>query len=115
MPAARLTAAHKYLRLKCGLPAVPPADAMTVDDLDDPAARLLTTAEAAEAAHVEEMDIRNWARPSRGLLAPADHDKDGHPLYRELDVLRAEARTRRAARENRLAAEARKTLEAVSH
>lgn len=79
---------------------------MTVDDIDDPAARLLTTAESAQAAHVTEQDIRNWARPSRGLLTPADHDKDGRPLYRELDVLRAEQRTRRAARETQLAAQA---------
>lgn len=110
MPAARLSAAQKYLRIKCGLPPTPPADAMTGDDIDDPAARLLTTAESAQVAHVTEQDIRNWARPSRGLLAPADHDRDGKPLYRELDVLRAEQRTRRAARENQLAAEARANL-----
>lgn len=85
-----------------------------VDDLDDPAARLLTTAEAAEAAHVDEMDIRNWARPSRRLLTPADHDADGRPLYRELDVLRAEAKTRRAARVNRLAEEAREGLQTAA-
>lgn len=115
MPGARLTAAQKYLRIKCGLPAVPPGDAMTADDIDDPAARLLTTAESAQAAHVTEQDIRNWARPSRGLLTPADHDRDGRPLYRELDVLRTEQRTRRAARENQLAAQAHEALAVMSN
>jgi hypothetical protein len=106
MPAVRLTPAQKYLRTRCGLPAIPPAATMLIDDLDDPAARLLTTAESAEVARVTEQDIRNWARPARGLLTPADHDTDGRPLYRELDVLRAEQQTRRAAREVRLADEA---------
>jgi hypothetical protein len=77
-----------------------------VDDIDDPSARLLTTAEAATAAHVDEQDIRNWARPSRALLTPADHDPEGRPLYREIDVLEAERHTRRAARRSRLADEA---------
>jgi len=86
---------------------------MLTDDLDDPAARLLTTAEAAEAAHVSEQDIRNWARPSRGLLTPADHDAEGRPLYRELDVLRAEQHTRRAARETRLADEAARSASTI--
>jgi len=91
-----------YLRKACGLPRIP-ASMLPADDPDDPAGRLLTTAEAAEAAHVPEATVRDWAR--RKLLLPSGQE-DGRPLYRELDVLRAEARTRRAAREQRLAAEA---------
>ena len=102
MPAA-LSPAAKYLRTKCGLP---PVTAMPVDDPDDPGARLLTTAEAAEAAHVTEGTIRDWARARNPLITPAARDGDGRPLYRELDVLRAEARTRRKARETHLATEA---------
>lgn len=77
-------------------------------DPDDPQQRLLTTAEAAAAAHVESFRIRDWAR--RLLITPADHDPQGHPLYRELDILRVEADTRRAARARTLAAEAAATL-----
>lgn len=99
--------AMAYLRTKCGLPpqriAVP-----TAPDPDDPAGRLLTTAEAAEAAHVDEYRVRDWAR--RKILLPSD-TRDGHPLYRELDVLRAEQRTRRASRTLALAAEAMEGLE----
>lgn len=102
MPAALTDPAHKYLRRLCGLPPILAA-MQPGDDPDDPAGRLLTTAEAAEAAHVPEATIRDWAR--RKLLLPSGQ-QDGHPLYRELDVLRVEARTRRAAREQRLAAEA---------
>ena len=72
-------------------------------DVDDPATRQLTTAQAARAAHVDEAVIRRWA--SRGLIASVSDDPD-HPLYLELAVLQAEAKTRRKARELRLAAEA---------
>lgn len=85
-------------------------------DPDDPANRLLTTAEAARAAHVPETTIRDWAadRSDKGgrppLLHPADRDASGRPLYRELDVLAVEASTRQsprgAARSRRLAEEA---------
>lgn len=114
MPAARLTAAQKYLRIKCGLPALPPADAMTVDDIDDPAVRLLTTAESAEAAHVPPSTIRDWARARHPLITAAGRDADGNPLYLELEVLEAERRTRRRPRETRLAAEAAQTLPVLS-
>jgi DNA-binding transcriptional MerR regulator len=77
-------------------------------DPDDPAGRLLTTAEAAEAAHVPEERIRDWGR--RLILLPSD-TRDGHPLYRELDVLRAEQRTRRSARTQALLAEAMEGLD----
>lgn len=78
------------------------------DDPDDPANRLLTTAEAAKAAHVDETRIRDWSR--RKLIEPAATEH-GQPLYRELDVLAAEAHTRRAARERALAEEAMKGLD----
>lgn len=82
---------------------------MTALDPDDPAARLLTAAEAANAAHVDEARIRDWDR--RGLITPAGH-ADGRPVYRELDVLRAEAATRRTARTLALAREAMEGLDA---
>jgi hypothetical protein len=76
-----------------------------IPDPDDPAVRELTTAEAAAAAHVPEATIRDWARASRGLIhnvaAPGEP-----PRYLELEVLQAEAKTRRAARARRLAKEA---------
>lgn len=78
-------------------------------DPDDPAQRLLTTAEAARAAHVDDARVRDWDR--RGLIAPVDRDAAGHPLYRELDVLTAEAATRRAARARALAREAMEGLD----
>lgn len=84
---------------------------MTELDPDDPEQRLLTTAEAAKAAHVDEARIRDWDR--RGLITPAAH-ADGRPVYRELDVLRAEAATRRTARERALAAEAMEGLNSAS-
>lgn len=102
MPVALADPAQKYLRTLCGLPQKPPT-MQASSDPDDPAGRLLTTSESAEVAHVPEATVRDWAR--RKLLLPSDV-RDGHPLYRELDVLRVEQRTRRAAREQRLAAEA---------
>jgi hypothetical protein len=68
---------------------------MTPADFDDPGQRYLTTAQAAVAAHVPEATIRDWAR--RGLITPR---------YSELDVLQAEAKTRRAARARQLVDEA---------
>ena len=100
MPAV-LDPAHKYLRTQCGLPPV--GLAMTPEqDPDDPADRLLTTEEAASAAHVDPGTIRTWEH--RGRITAVDT-----PLgkrYVELDVLRAEADTRRGPRERRLAEEA---------
>lgn len=55
-----------------------------------------TTAEAAEAAQVDPNVVRNWKY--RGLLMPAKSDWRGRPLYRAVDVIRAEAATRKAAR-----------------
>lgn len=84
-------------------------DARPGQDPDNPAERLLTTAEAARAAHVDEARIRDWDR--RGLITPAAR-ADGRPVYRELDVLQAEAATRRAARAAALAREAAEGLDA---
>jgi hypothetical protein len=88
-----------YLRTKCGLPAV---RVVVIPDPDDPASRTLTTAEAATAAHVSENVIAKWK--DRGLIVPVDDD--AVPRYRELDVLRAEAKTRRAPRVRQLLDEA---------
>jgi hypothetical protein len=110
MPAALLDPAQKYLRLKCGLPTSPRPSVIEADP-DDPSQRLLTTAEAAKAAHVDEARIRDWAR--RKLIEPITPDGE-QPLYRELDVLTVEAQTRRAARERALAAEAMQGLGSAS-
>jgi hypothetical protein len=99
---AAFTPEQLHLRTRCGLPPLQPA--MT-PDLDDPAQRELTTAQAAEAAHVSEDVIRGWARASRGLI----HNVAGpgeQPRCIELEVLRAEAHTRRTARRTQLLAEA---------
>ncbi|GAA1164296.1 DNA-binding transcriptional MerR regulator [Kitasatospora gansuensis] len=53
---------------------------------------LLTTRQAAALCGVAPGTIRSWA--SRGLLDRAGLDGRGHPLYRQLDVARAEAATR---------------------
>ena len=60
----------------------------------DPNARLTAT-EAAEFAGVTIQAIVNWR--NRGHLRPVAHDH-GRPLYRLLDVARAEYATRRRAR-----------------
>lgn len=117
MPAALLDPALAYLRKQCGLPTKP-ATMLASSDPDNPAERLLTTAEAARAAHVRETTIRDWAadytrtggRPP--LLHAAARDPRGWPLYRELDVLTVEAQTRRTARAEALAREAMQGLDA---
>ncbi|MFJ8474215.1 MerR family transcriptional regulator [Kitasatospora sp. NPDC094011] len=53
---------------------------------------LLTGPEAAVLCRVTPEAIRQWKR--RGHLAPAGLDERGRPLYRQLDVARAEAATR---------------------
>lgn len=110
MPAALLDPALAYLRKQCGLPTKP-ATMPASSDPDDPAERLLTTAEAARAAHVDEARIRDWAR--RELITPVA-TPNGQPVYRELDVLTAEALTRRAARTAALAREAMEGLDSTS-
>lgn len=56
---------------------------------------LLTGPEAAALCNVAAATVRSWRR--RGLLQVVGLDESGHPLYRQLDVARAEAATRRRA------------------
>ena len=68
----------------------------------DPRARLLTTAESAEAVGRKPRNIRDWAR--YGLLTPKDWQPPAsgrgkpQPLYLEADVLAAELAARTARR-----------------
>lgn len=64
----------------------------TVDLFDD----LLTSNQAAELAQVHPATIRSWK--ARGHLIPIEHDPRGRPLYRGIDVFKAERATRRLAR-----------------
>jgi hypothetical protein len=57
---------------------------------------LWDTAESAEAVRVQPGTVRKWA--SRGHLAPAGLDERGRPLYRAIDVIHAEHKTRAHAR-----------------
>lgn len=57
---------------------------------------LVTTTQAANLAGVRVSAISNWK--DRGHLAPAMHDGRGRPLYRWIDVARAERATRDLAR-----------------
>lgn len=59
--------------------------------------RLLTTADASHHAGVSVAAIRKWVQ--RGHLAVADRDDRGRPLFRWIDVAKAEHFTR--ARANR--------------
>jgi hypothetical protein len=66
-------------------------------DLDvDLTTTLWSVAEAAEAARVSPNVVRNWAY--RGRLEVAGSDYRGRPLYRAIDVIRAEKATRERAR-----------------
>ena len=56
---------------------------------------LLTASEAAEFADVTVQAIINWR--NRGHLQPAGH-RHGRPVYRLLDVAKAEHATRTRAR-----------------
>lgn len=56
---------------------------------------LVTTAEAANLAKVSAATIRSWA--NRGQLKAAEH-RNGRPLYRWIDVAKAERLTRDLAR-----------------
>lgn len=57
---------------------------------------LVPTKEAARLAGVSVAAISNWKE--RGWLKPATWDEKGRPLYRFLDVARAEYATRQKAR-----------------
>lgn len=58
--------------------------------------QLLTTTEAANLAGVAVCTFSNWV--SRGKLAPAGLDERGRPLYKLIDVAKAERATRDRAR-----------------
>lgn len=53
---------------------------------------LIDYPEAARLAGVPEPTVRQWK--SRHRLDPTGRDERGRPLFRPIDVLRAEARTR---------------------
>lgn len=57
---------------------------------------LVTATEAARHAGVAAATVRSWA--SRGHLQPAGRDEQGRPLYRLIDVAKAERATREQAR-----------------
>jgi DNA-binding transcriptional MerR regulator len=57
---------------------------------------LLTGPEAAELCGVDPSTIRQWKR--RGLIKPDGLDDHGRPLYAQLTIARAEARTRHRAK-----------------
>jgi hypothetical protein len=59
-------------------------------------ADLITVSEAATLAGVDTATIRQWKK--RGHLAPSGEDDFGRPLFTGISVLRAEAKTRKAAR-----------------
>ena len=57
---------------------------------------LWTAEQAAEAAQVSRNVVDNWRY--RGKLEVAKRDFRGRPLYRAIDVIRAEKATRERAR-----------------
>lgn len=71
---------------------------------DGPAAVLVTTEQAAQAAHVTGRVIQNWV--DRGLLTPVGQDEQGRNVFRLLDVLLVERSTRRQPRLRALLSEA---------
>ena len=60
-----------------------------------PVAQLLTTADASCHAGVSVAAIRKWVQ--RGHLTPAARDARGRPLFRWIDVAKAEYFTRERA------------------
>lgn len=67
-----------------------------VDLAVDLSATLWTVEQAAEAAQVTPNVVRNWKY--RGRLEQAGTDWRGKPLFRAVDVIRAEKATRERAR-----------------
>lgn len=66
-------------------------------DLDvDLITTLWTVSQAAEAAQVTPNVVHNWRY--RGRLAIAGRDHNDRPLFRAIDVIRAEKVTRERAR-----------------
>lgn len=62
---------------------------------------LISVSEAATLAGVDSGTVRQWKR--RGHLEPSGADEFGRPLFTGIAVLRAEAKTRKAARRRPLA------------
>ncbi|MFI6117465.1 MerR family transcriptional regulator [Kitasatospora sp. NPDC051164] len=56
---------------------------------------LLTGPESARLAGVDPATIRQWKR--RGLIQPDGLDDHDRPLYRQMTIARAEAKTRKRA------------------
>ncbi|GAA1977311.1 MerR family transcriptional regulator [Kitasatospora viridis] len=56
---------------------------------------LLSGPESAALCGVSPVTVRNWKR--RGLITPDGLDERGRPLYSQLTIARAEARTRQRA------------------
>ena len=54
---------------------------------------LVNTTEAAAIAGVSVAAISNWKE--RGLIEPAGLDNRGKPLYRLIDIAKAERKTRK--------------------
>lgn len=67
-----------------------------VDLTADLQTTLWTVTEAAEAAQVTPNVVHNWRY--RGRLEVANRDRNGRPLFRAIDVIRAEKVTRERAR-----------------
>jgi hypothetical protein len=70
--------------------------AAMVDLTADLQTTLWTVAESAEAAQVRPNVVRNWKY--RGVLQQAGEDRNGRPLFRAIDVIKAEKATREKAR-----------------
>lgn len=68
---------------------------MTMSLVPESLDNLVSTAEAATHTGRSEAAIRQWR--SRGHITPADIDTNGRPLYRLIDILRAERDTRHRA------------------
>lgn len=62
----------------------------------DPEEVYVTTAEAAELCGVSTACIRQWVK--REHLVPVGRDERGQMLFTQLDVAKAEYKTRKAAR-----------------
>ena len=73
-----------------------------VDLTVDLTATLWTVEESADAAQVSPNVVRNWKY--RGRLEQAGTDWRGRPVFRAIDVIRAEKATREKARRQYAAA-----------
>ena len=62
----------------------------------DPQEVYVTTKQAAELCGVGAAAVRQWVR--RGHLVPVGRDQNGQMLFTQLDVAKAEYKTRKHAR-----------------